>query len=130
VGHVTKQWLDKNYHSIVRGTPAYIACVDFDVYLSESKFIQNSNSDLFSWEELVNKFKNGPNIARWGEGGVVFIDYSGLDEMGCPYDEKDKMFIEIGSLRHAGLKIKKYNWEQEKDTDKQNKKKNQYKKKA
>ncbi|MDE0118850.1 MAG: hypothetical protein OXM55_02440 [Bdellovibrionales bacterium] len=91
----TRHWVNKNYHKIVRGTPAYIACVDFDVYLSESIFLENNNSKFFSWTEIVNKLKAGPNIARWGEGGIVFIDYSGLDEMGCPHNQKDQMFVEI-----------------------------------
>ena len=110
----TKAWVDPKHYPVVRGTPAYIACVDFDVYLSDSNFVENNNSELFSWEEIVNKLVSGPNIARWGEGGVVFIDYSGLNEMGCPYNKKDQMFVEIQALRKAGLKIKKYDWEQEK----------------
>ena len=110
----TKAWVNKEYYPVVRGTPSYIACVDFDVYLSESNFLKNNNSEFFSWEEIVNKFKAGPNIARWGEGGVVFIDYSGLEEFGCPHDTKDQMFVEISALKKAGLKIKKYDWEQEK----------------
>lgn len=118
----TKAWIHKQYYPVVRGAPAYIACVDFDVYLSESNFKENNNSELFSWEEIVNKLKAGPNIARWGEGGVVFVDYSGLDEMGSGYDQEDQMFIDIKSLRHAGMKIKKYNWETTEDEKKQPKK--------
>ena len=114
VGHKKKQWLDKNYHPIVRGTPAYIACVDFDIYLSELAFIENQNSDHFTWDEIVDKIKQGPNMARWGEGGIVFIDYSGLDEIGCPHENKDAIFVEIKALRNAGLKIKKYDWEPDK----------------
>ncbi len=111
----TKSWIDPKYYPIVRGKPSYIACVNFDAYLSDSSFVENDNSDIFSWDEIVNKLKAGPNIARWGEGGIVFIDYLGLDEMGCPYNEKDRMFIEMSSLRKAGLKIKKYNWEAEEE---------------
>lgn len=112
----TKQWVDKEYHPIVRGAPAYICCLNFDVYISETAFMRNQSSDSFSWEEVVNKLKAGPNLARWGEGGVVFVDYSGLDEIGCPWNKKDKMFIEISSLRQAGLKIKKYDWEVKKES--------------
>ena len=111
----TKHWVNTSYHSIVRGEPSFIACVDFDIYLSEEVFKENQNSTHFNWEEVMNKIKKGSSIARWGEGGVVFIDYSGLDEMGCPYNKKDKIFIEIDFLRKAGLKIKKYDWEEEKD---------------
>ena len=110
----TKAWVNKEYYPVVRGTPSYIACVDFDVYLSKSSFVENHNSEFFSWEEIIDKLKSGPNIARWGEGGIVFIDYSYLNEMGCPHDTKDQMFIEISALRKVGLKIKKYDWEQEK----------------
>ena len=108
----TRHWVDSKYHKVVRGTPSYIACVDFNVYLSKGAFEENKKSDSFSWEELVNRLRAGPNIARWGEGGVVFIKYDGLDEMGQGYDKKDQMFIEIKALRSAGLKIKKYNWEE------------------
>ena len=66
----TKQWVNTRFHSIVRGAPAYIACVDFDVYLSESNFTESNNPQVFSWEEIVDKLKAGPNIARWGEGGI------------------------------------------------------------
>ena len=116
----TKHWVDKEYHSIVRGTPAFIACVDFDIYLSEGAFKENKNFDSFTWEEIVNKLKSGPNIARWGEGGVVFLDYGGLDEMGRGYDKEDPMFIEVGALRNAGMKIKKYKWEEENETKDKN----------
>ena len=109
----TKQWVNKDYYPVVRGTPAYIACVDFDIYLSEEAFTENQSSNHFSWEEIIQKLRNGPNIARWGEGGIVLIDYNGLDERGCPYNEKDQMFIKIKALRNAGLKIKKYAWEKE-----------------
>lgn len=111
----TRHWIDKNYHIIVRGAPTYIACVDFDIYLSEKVFTESQSSNHFNWEEIIQKLRNGPNIARWGEGGIVLIDYNGLDEMGCPYDEKDQMFIEIKALRSSGIKIKKYDWEIEKE---------------
>ena len=113
----TKPWIDKKYWKIVRGGPANIACIDFDIYLSETVFMENQNSDCFSWNDIVNKMKNGSNIARWGEGGVVFVDYH-LDTMGCPYDTKDPVFLEISALRKAGMKIKKYNWEQEIEKEK------------
>ena len=118
----TKQWVNTDCHSIVRGAPAYIACVDFDIYLSESNFVENNSSETFPWEEIVDKLKAGPNIARWGEGGVVFVDYSGLDEMGCPHDTKDQMFIDIQALRKAGLKVKRYDWEPEKNSNVKTKK--------
>ena len=118
----TKAWIDKKYYPIVRGTPAYIACVDFDIYLSEEAFTENQSSDHFNWEEVIQKLRNGPNIARWGEGGIVLIDYNGLDEMGCPYSEKEQMFVEIKALRSAGLKIKKYDWEIEKEDKTQKRK--------
>ena len=116
----TKHWVDKSYHSIVRGTPSYIACVDFNVYLSKVAFEENKNSDSLSWEELVDKLRAGPNIARWGEGGVVFIKYDGLDAMSRGYQKKDQMFVEIKALRNAGLKIKKYGWEETADKNKKN----------
>ena len=109
----TRHWIDKNYHVIVRGKPAYIACVDFDVYLSKSAFEESEGSHYFNWDKIIQKLQNGPNIARWGEGGIVLIDYKGLDEMSCPHGQSDKIFIEIKALRRAGLKIKKYDWEKE-----------------
>jgi len=42
--------------------------------------------------------------------------------MGCPHNKKDQMFVEIQSLRKAGLKIKNYNWEQEKTSNMKTKK--------
>ena len=117
----TKAWVNKEYYPVVRGTPSYIACVDFDVYLSKSSFVENHNSEFFSWEEIIDKLKSGPNIARWGEGGIVFIDYSYLNEMSCPHGIKDQMFIEISALRKAGLEIKKYDWEQEKTSNRRTK---------
>ena len=114
----TKVWIDKKYWKIVRGTPAFIACVDFDAYLSEEKFKGSCETDCFSWNEVVHRLKKGPNIARWGEGGVVFIQYDGLDEMGRGYDQKDQMFVEINALRKAGMKIKKYDWEKTADKNK------------
>ena len=108
----TKQWVDKEYHSIVRGAPAFIAQVDFDIYLSQGAFEEKSkNSNSLDWDELVDKIKAGPNIARWGEGGVVLLEYH-LDAMGQGYDTKDQMFVEIKALRHAGMNIKKYDWEE------------------
>ena len=109
----TKQWIDKKYYSVVRGTPAFIACVNFNIYLSQEAFEESLNSDqYFTWEDIVKKFKQGPSLARWGEGGVVFVDYCGLYEMGCGYETKDQMFVEMDQLKKAGIKIKKYNWEQ------------------
>ena len=103
----TKAWIDKKYYPIVRGTPAYIACVDFDVYLSEEAFMKNQSSNHFNWKRVIQKFRNGPNIARWGEGGIVLIDYNGLDEMGCPYSGKDQMFVEVKALRQLRNKNQK-----------------------
>ena len=109
----TKHWVTKEYHSFVRGTPAFIACVDFDIYLSESSFEDKRDSSKhWSWNEVIEKLRQGPNLARWGEGGVVFIHYDGLDEIGNGYEEKDNMFVEIKDLRNAGMKIKKYDWEE------------------
>ncbi len=101
----TKVWVDKQYWKVVRGTPAFIACVDFDLFLSEQAFMESKTEDSFSWREIVYKLKNGPSMARWGEGGVVFIQYC-LDEMGRGYERKDNIFVEIKALRKAGLKIK------------------------
>ena len=115
----TKQWVNIKYHKFVRGTPAFIACVDFDIYLSETGFKKDQSSNHFSWEDIVNKIKQGPNIARWGEGGIVLIsDYDSLEEMGCPYENKDNIFVEIPALRRAGVKIKKQDWELEKEKKK------------
>ena len=100
----TKAWVDKKYHPIVRGAPAYIACVDFDVYLSKSAFEESEESDYFNWDDIIKKLQNGPNIARWGEGGIVLIDYKGLDEMSCPHEHSDKIFVEIKALRRGRLK--------------------------
>ncbi len=111
----TKQWIDKQYYSVVRGTPAYIACVDFDIYLSQEAFEENQNSS--AWEDMIQKFKQGPNLARWGEGGVVFVDYDGLEEMGRGYETKDPIFVEIYQLRKAGIKeFKKYDWEKDNES--------------
>ena len=113
----TKHWVNTEYHSIVRGTPAFIACVDFDIFLSQEAFKETQSSDSFTWEEIVQKLKNGPNIARWGEGGVVLLSYH-LDEMGRGYDQKDQLFVAISALRKAGVKLKKYDWEKTADANK------------
>lgn len=106
----TKHWVDKQHYSIVRGAPGFIACADFDIYLSEEVFTENTKSNHLKWEEVVNKIKEGPNISRWGEGGIVLVEYY-LNDMGCPYENKDNIFLEIKSLRYAGIKLKKYKWE-------------------
>ena len=117
----TRHWVDKKYHKVVRGAPAFLACVDFDIYLSRGGFAENQSSDHFAWDEIMSKIQNGPNIARWGEGGIVLVKYY-LDEMGCPHDKKDAVFIEMDALRKAGIKIKKYDWETEKSKKTKNKK--------
>ena len=120
----TKSWVDEKYYPVVRGAPAFIACTDFDIYLSEGAFEGTHNSDHFNWEEIIQKIQNGPNIARWGEGGIVRVTYH-LDEMGCPYEQKDhtmnQLFAEIKDLRKSGIKIVLYDWEK---TDEKEKSKN------
>ncbi len=92
----TKFWVDKKYHKIVRGKPAFIACVDFNVYFAQSAFEdQQDLSKHWAWDELIEKLRQGPNLARWGEGGVAFVSYEGLDEMGRGYEIKDDIFVQI-----------------------------------
>ena len=111
----TRHWVDEKYHKIVRGAPAFLACADFDIYLSDGVFTENQSSNHVTWEEIIDKIKKGPNIARWGEGGIVFVDYSGLDEIGCPQEGKDTIFVEMNALRKAEVKIKKYDWEEKEE---------------
>ena len=107
----TKHWVDAKYHSIVRGKPGFIARADFDIYLSKEVFSERRISSSLSWDELVQKIKSGPGMGGWGEGGIVFIKYF-LDAFGCPHDEKDNVFLTINALRQAGVKLKKYDWEE------------------
>ena len=113
----TKHWVETKYHAVVRGKPAFIACVDFNIYLSESALEdQRDSSKHWAWNKLVEKLRQGPNLARWGEGGVAFVSYEGLDEMGRGYEIKDDIFVEIKDLRRAGMKIKKYDWEKDNES--------------
>ena len=116
----TKHWVDTKYHSIVRGKPSFLAKADFDIYLSKGAFEENNqNSNCFDWGKVINKIKVGPKIARWGEGGVVFVKHH-LDEMGRGFEgnEKNQIFIEITALKRLGMKIKKYEWEKAIDKNK------------
>jgi hypothetical protein len=61
----SKNWIDSNLRMHVRGAPAYLLNLDFDLYFE--------NLTDSQYQRLLS----GPRMAYWGEGGVaklIFID--------------------------------------------------------
>lgn len=100
-----RHWVKSEVSEIAEGAPESVACVDFDIYIKNPS------------EEAIERFINGPQVASWGEGGVVSVEYH-LDSMTPPelYSGSDEIIIEVGMVRKAlgGPKeFPYYPWEQE-----------------
>jgi hypothetical protein len=94
----TRHWLQDDYNTYVRGTIGYLINIDFSTY------VENPS------EQIVDRISKGPLIARWGESGVVEVDYHSTH----PYiDDKDTLvnYTTVNELRRAGIKITKQTWE-------------------
>jgi hypothetical protein len=98
---LTKNWIQKKHWTGVRGGPRHLVMADFDIYLKIS-------------EDLSNRIQKGPMIASWGKEGVAVAQLI-AGHIGEADGPSDDISITLNTIRNAGIKIRKTNFEKAKE---------------